>query len=54
MFFMRSFRCAFFLFGRDSVSRKRSVNHLKAWRERAGYTQQEIADYLGIDRSTLA
>ena len=35
-------------------SQFRYVNQLRTWRERAGYTQQQVADYLGVDRSTLA
>ena len=32
----------------------RYINQLRIWRERAGYTQQAVAEYLGVDRSTLA
>lgn len=30
------------------------INQLSLWRERVGYSQKEVAEYLGIDRSTLA
>ena len=36
------------------MRRRQYVNQLAAWRERAGYSQQEVADYLGIDRSSLS